>query len=262
MSKTANTTHHSSPITHYLLRVVCATLAFLFLSSASGLDPTFERGETLDYELVWLKMTGGSARMTISPQAADPNNYLITSVAKSTSGFSRIYKVRDEIETVVARGNFSTMRYHKSLSEGPTHKDETVTYANGIATRKGKTYPVPTPVFDPLSLMYYLRTQELVPGRSYRFTVFADKKTYDVVANVTERQTIGTPAGTFRTVVVEPEMHAGGLYRDEESKLTIWYSDDERKLPVRIRSDVKIGSITMSLRRATAGVTSIQPDSK
>ena len=228
----------------------------------ASVAPDFEHGETLDYDLVWLKLTGGSARMTIQPQQADPSNYRITSMARTSSTFSRIYKVRDEIETVVARSNFTTLRYHKSLQEGSSRKDETTTYANGIATRKGKTYAVPTPVFDPLSLVYYLRTQDLTPGRTVNVTVFADKKTYDVAAHVTKRQSIDTPAGNFAAIVVEPDMEAGGLYRDEQSKLTIWYSDDERHLPLRIRSDVKIGTITMTLRRVTAGVTSIAPDSK
>jgi len=235
-------------------------LAALFMFGVAGnLDPVFSRGETLDYDLEWLHLTGGKARMTVEPQPADATNLRLTSIAKSSSSFSKIYKVRDEIESVVQRSSFSTIRYHKDLREGTHHKNDTTTFANGVATRKGKTYPVPAPVFDPLSLVYYMRTQDLTPGRSLRYTVFADKKTYEVVANVTRRAEIETPLGKFNTVVVEPQMHGGGLYRDEDSKLTIWYSDDERHLPVRIRSDVKIGSITATLRGVTAGVTSIEP---
>jgi Protein of unknown function (DUF3108) len=234
--------------------------AALFMFGVAGdLDPVFSRGETLDYDLEWLHLTGGKARMTVAPQPADATNLRLTSIAKSSSSFSRIYKVRDEIESVVQRSTFSTIRYHKDLREGSHHKNDTTTFANGIATLKGKTYPVATPVFDPLSLVYYMRTQDLSPGRSLHYTVFADKKTYDVIANVTRREEIETPLGKFKTVVVEPQMHGGGLYRDEDSKLTIWYSDDERHLPVRIRSDVKIGSITASLRGVTADVTSIEP---
>jgi hypothetical protein len=244
-------------------RTVIALFAVLLLAGASSsVDPMFSRGETLDYDLEWLHLTGGRARMTIAPQAADATKLLITSIAQSSSSFSRIYKVRDEIEAVIERNSFSTVRYHKDLREGTHHKIDTTTFANGVATRKGKTYPVPTPVFDPLSLVYYMRTQDLTPGRTMKFTVFADKKLYDVTARVTKRQTIDTPLGKFDTVVVEPEMHGGGLYRDEDSKLTIWYSDDDRHLPIRIRSDVKIGSITATLRGVTAGVTSINPDSK
>ena len=233
--------------------------AFFMLGVAGNLEPAFSRGETLDYELVWLHLTGGKARMTVAPQPADATNLRLTSIAQSSSSFSRIYKVRDEIESVVQRANFSTIRYRKDLREGSRRKNDTTTFANGIATRKGKTYPVTTPVFDPLSLVYYMRTQDLTPGRSLHYTVFADKKSYDVLANVTRREEIETPLGKFNTVVVEPQMHGGGLYRDEDSKLTIWYSDDERHLPVRIRSDVKIGTITMTLRGVTAGVTRIEP---
>jgi len=245
------------------MKSVFALAALLLFAAPSSVDPIFARGETLDYDLTWLSMTGGRARMTIAPQSGDPvNNYLITSVAQTSSGFSRIYRVKDQIESVVSRATFTTIRYHKDLREGSSHKNDTTTYANGVATRKGKTYAVPTPVYDPLSLVYYMRTQELVPGRTLHFTVFADKKTYDVNAEITKRQTIDTPLGKFNCVAVEPQMQAGGLYRDEDSKLTIWYSDDERHLPVRIRSDVKIGAITATLRGVTAGVTSTALDSK
>jgi len=243
-------------------RIVLALAAFLLLGAESSVDGIFSRGETLDYDLVWLHLSGGKARMTVSPQLADATKLHISSLAQSSSTFSRIYKVRDQIDTIVDRATFSTVRYHKDLREGSSHKSEVVTYANGVATRKGKTYDVPTPVFDPLSLVYYMRTQELSPGKTMRFTVFADKKLYDVVATVTKRETIETPLGMFKTLVVEPDMRGGGLYRDEDSKLTIWYTDDERHLPVRIRSDVKIGTITMTIRGVSAGVSSPGSDSK
>ena len=245
------------------MKSVLALAALLLLAAPSSVDPIFARGETLDYDLTWLTMSGGRARMTIAPQTGDPvNNYLITSLAQTSSGFSRIYRVRDQIESVVTRSGFTTIRYHKDLREGSHHKNDTTTYANGVATRKGKTYQVPTPVYDPLSLVYYLRTLDLEPGTTHNFNVFADKKTYEVNARITGRQTIDTPLGKFKCVVVEPEMQAGGLYADEDSKLTIWYSDDERHLPVRIRSDVKIGAITATLRGVTAGVASTSIDSK
>ena len=44
-------------------------------------------------------------------------------------------------------------------------------------------------------------------------------------------------------------MKGVGIFREEDSDLTIWYSDDARHLPVRIRSDVKIGTITASLKQ-------------
>ncbi len=70
----------------------------------------------------------------------------------------------------------------------------------------------------------------LAPGAPDRnavhFTAVADGKTCNVNTAVTEGEAIATPAGTFHTVAVEPQMSAGGLFRDEDSRLTIWYSDE------------------------------------
>jgi hypothetical protein len=228
------------------------------LLAAALAASTFVSGETLDYELRWLKITGGSARMTISQY--DDGAFRITSVGKSSPGFSRIFKVRDEIETIVARDDFSTLRYTKNLDEDGDKKIEVTTVEDGVATRrrkKVKSVKVPRPVFDPISLIYHLRTLDLSPGKSHEFTVVADAKVYNVRATVVRRETITTPAGKFNCVVVEPKMENNGVTREE--RLWIWYSDDERRLPVRIRTEVNFGAITATLRGVTAGVSGIEP---
>jgi hypothetical protein len=218
----------------------------------------FNQGETLDYNLHWTTISGGSARMTISPLNGD--RYRITSVGKSGRFFSRFFRVRDEIESVVDRTTFSTQQYHKILDERGRKKDELTVIRNGTATRKDKTIKVPDPVFDPLSLIYHLRTLDLTPGKMHEFTVIADGKLYTLHANVLQRETIDTPAGKFNTVLVEPKMESqSGIYRDEQRRLLIWYSDDDRHLPVRIRSDLNFGSITATLRGVQPGVSSTEP---
>jgi len=78
-----------------------------------------------------------------------------------------------------------------------------------------------------------------------------------------DRETLNTPFGTFKAVSVEPRMKGrGGLFRDDNSRLLIWYTDDARHLPLRIRSELKFGSITATLRVVSSGVKSIEPDSK
>jgi hypothetical protein len=229
-------------------------VSFLFAAVLAS----FLSGETLDYELKWLKITGGSARMTISPQGDD--RLRITSVGKSSPGFSRIFKVRDEIETIVAKEDFSTLRYSKRLDEQGDKIEEVTTIEEGVATRKRrkiKKVDVPRPVFDPISIIYHLRTLDLSPGKTHDFTLIADGKVYNVHAVVVRREVLRTPAGTFNTVVIEPRMSASGVAREE--RLWVWYSDDERKLPVRIRTEVNFGAITATLRAVSPGVGAIDP---
>ncbi|HXG57479.1 MAG TPA: DUF3108 domain-containing protein [Thermoanaerobaculia bacterium] len=247
--------------------MVPALLALLALASSApaGLPDVIERavasGETLEFDLKWLRISGGSATMTIAPLPGDETKLRITSLARSSAAFSKFFHVRDEVESVVARGTFSTLRYRKRLREGRRTKDETtiVDPERGVAVRKGKETAVPNPVYDPLSLIYHLRTLDLTPGAEHQFAVVADGKVYSVRAKVIDRQILTTPAGRFRAVLVEPQMEkgAGGVFRDDGSRLLVWYSDDERHLPLQIRSDVKIGTITATLRAIRNGAAEV-----
>ena len=250
-----------------VLAIVC--LAATAAAPAPRIDPVFANGETLDYSLTWLKLSGGAARFTIGLAPGAPERLRITSVARSSSGFARIYRVRDEIVSFVDRVLFTTITYEKHLREGTSKKDDvtTVDRAHGLIVRRrpgkaDKVVHTTEPVFDPISLIYQFRRLDLSPGSHVHFMVTGDGKLYAVDADVVAREDITTPLGTFRTVAVQPQMSAGGLFADEDSKLTIWYSDDVRHLPVRIRSDVKIGSITATIKGVRAGVTGIEPNSK
>lgn len=250
----------------FLLALIIAAAAAAAPSPAvpspavpSAVEQRFLEGETLDYSLKWLKVTGGTARMTISP-VEESSRYRITSVAKSSPGFSRIFKVRDEIETVVERSDFSTVRYVKRLDEDGDKIEETTVIENGTATRtrkKVKKVRVPRPVMDPISVIDYLRTVDLSPGKKYELDLIADGKLYNVHAIVVKREKVETPLGVFDCVRVEPRMVSGGVERQE--RLFIWYTNDERKLPVRIRTEVKVGAITATLVGIGTGVTSIDP---
>lgn len=243
-----------------MTRALLAVCALLVLSAAANpLTQVYIDGETLDYDLQWLKVTGGTARMTISP--LDEHRYRLSSIGKSSSGFSRIFKVRDQIATVVSRDTFSTLNYRKTLNEGGDKTDRytVVDPVTHVATHRGDEFlTVPPIVFDPLSLVYYMRGFDLAPGQVLKFPILAEGKLKDVEAAVLNRERITTPAGTFDCIVVNPKSDAG-IFRDKQSKLLIWYSDDWRHLPVRIRSDVKFGSITASLRAVSSGVSSEEP---
>jgi hypothetical protein len=241
-------------VTFLYAAVYAAALVF----SAPALQDTYAKGETLDFTVTWMKVAGGTARMTIAPFEGE--KYRITSVARSGGGLARFFKVRDEIETIVDQKDFSTLRYTKRLDERGDKMEEVTTIEDGVASRKRKKIrkiPVPRPILDPISVIYYFRTLELAPGKSYELTLVSDGKLYTVHARVIRRETVVTPAGTFNALLVEPQMASSGVLREEQ--LFIWYTDDERHLPVRIRTEVKFGSVTATLNKVSTGVTGIDP---
>lgn len=230
------------------------------VSIEQRLEKKYAEGETLDYTVMWMKVTGGTGRMTIAPHGDEKQNYRITSVAKSSGSLGKLFKIRDEIETIVARSDFSTLRYTKKLDERGDKMNEVTVIEDGVATRtrqKVRKLPVPRPILDPISVIYHFRKLDLTPGKTYEVTLYADLKLYTVTAKALRRETIVTPAGTFSTILMEPEMKNAGKPREE--KLHIWYSDDDQRLPVRIRTEVGFGSVTATLRSVSSGVRSIDP---
>src|SRR5688500_7663337 len=92
------------------------------LGTTDYLNGVFSRGEILNFSLSWLRMTGGTARMSLLPLGND--RLRIESIAESNALFARLYPVRDEIESIVTADGFSTLRFEKKLNERNKKKQE------------------------------------------------------------------------------------------------------------------------------------------
>jgi hypothetical protein len=215
----------------------------------------WEQGETIDYSLAWLRIVGGSARIILEPMGGE--RIRISSLSESSPFFSRIYRVRDYVESTIDLDGFSTVRFYKNLQEKNRHKVETTVIdpARGIASRADEEIAVTPPVRDPLSLIYHLRTLDLSPGRRHHFEVLADSTVYTLETEVLRRETIATGIGRVESIVVEPKIRKGSSAQGADgTRLLIWFTDDSRRIPVRIRTILAAGSITASLRSYMVGL--------
>src|SRR5204862_4854371 len=118
--------------------------------------------------------------------------------------------------------------------------------------RDGRTYPIPPHVQDALSAFYYARTQSLPLGGSIVFDYHASRKSLPLEVRVLGREKVDTPAGTFSCVAIEPILKAGGIFK-KKGRLVIWLTDDDRRMPVRMKSKVTVGSISVVLQERRTG---------
>ena len=73
------------------------------------------------------------------------------------------------------------------------------------------------------------------------------REAYPLSVVVQGRETVTTPAGTFRTIRVEPRSENEGLI-GKGKNLVLWLTDDEKKMPVQIRSKLKVGTLVGKLK--------------
>jgi hypothetical protein len=65
--------------------------------------------------------------------------------------------------------------------------------------------------------------------------------------DVQSREVIRTPAGVFHTIRVEPRSEGAHLLG---KNLVLWLTDDERRVPVQLKSKLKVGTLVGKLKSA------------
>ena len=121
---------------------------------------------------------------------------------------------------------------------------------NLAKTKKG-SYEIPDNVNDIVSAFYLTRTfnyDTLKAGDSFYLENFFKDKVFPLEVMYRGKETVSVEAGTFDCIMVEPLVVEGGLFKSEGS-IIIWMTDDEARMPVKVKSKVIIGSIDAELTK-------------
>jgi hypothetical protein len=218
-------------------------------------------GENLHFVVKWGLVVGGYSTLAI--QDIDQVNgrpaYHIVSEAKSAGLVTAFYRVEDHNEAWIDQGSMSSVRYEKSIKEGKYHIDESTiidqprhryrmqSFRIDKNLYEQKDGTIPQNVLDVLGSFYYVRLMPLEVGKSFTMDVLSGDKVYPLVVRVESRETIKVPAGKFKTIRIEPLLRAPGIFIAKGNKLQVWLTDDDRHVPVRMRSEVFIGHVSAEL---------------
>jgi len=220
----------------------------------------FGSGETLVYTIAWLKIEGGEMTLRTARETTSDGVpvHRMTLIASSNDYVSKFYPVRDLYETWVDARDFQPLRFEKHAREGRYESDEVEEFdlARRIGSWREDRTPLPERVQDIISSFYFLRAQPLVIGQDVRVDMFSRGKVYKLKAVVLEKEKVETEAGVFETFKLQPQLRENETDEDRNrGKLFLWFSDDERRLPVMARTVMPIGSVTARLRKVVSGAT-------
>ncbi len=241
-----------------------ALFIILFLSPTAAVcasDAPFKPGEKLKFQLRWEFIPAGEAELKVEPMAEIDGETVFHFVmtAKSNSFLDLFYKVRDRIDSYADSGMTHSLLYKKKQREGNTKRNITATFdwksKQVVYEKDGKKKP---PVellpgaFDPLGIFYYVRFSDLEGISSIERPVSDGKKCVIGIGNIIKRQTITVPAGTYDTLLIEPDLKdVGGVFeKSKDSNIQIWITADRRHIPVKIQSKVAVGRFMGELTEA------------
>lgn len=217
----------------------------------------FGVGEEIHYEVRFGVVNAGSAVMAVDGITERDGRavYELRSHAESNKVFSLVHRVDDHVRSWMDVQLLRSLGFEKRVQEGDYRKEEDVRFDYGTQQATyddGKQIEIGTHVQDMLSAVYYLRTLNIEVGRPLTIDAHDGGKNYPLEIRVYGEERISTPAGEFDCLLVEPVMQSEGLFR-RQGRLFIWITKDERKIPVRMRSKIVVGSVTVEMTEYVPG---------
>lgn len=215
----------------------------------------FQVGEQLTYDISWLNITAGTAVMAVNDAGMDrgrPLAKLITT-ALSRPAITKFFPVDNRVESIVDPATLLPEYLRFKRREGKKKEDIEYTFHHITGTvtsvKDGitETMEVPSGTQDVISCLYYARsTLSLQPGEVLKMNVYHDKKNRKIEVQVEGIETVSGPWGKVETTRVLVIMPFQGLFLNQ-GNIRVWFTNDDRRIPVRMKAKIVIGSIVADL---------------
>jgi hypothetical protein len=235
-------------------------LAVCFMSLAVKSASAFSIPERLVYDLTWTGVKAGTAVLEL---VNEKDSIRVISTAHSAKWVSVFYTVDDRIESILTKGKSTIFigqprNYRLKIREGRHRRDKEIIFDHSGRSalfidhldNERRKFAIHEKVFDPLSVLYYVRSLKLDVGKSVFVDVFDSKRVWNVEVQVLRKEKLQTIFGEVEAIVIKPLMKSEGTF-NRKGEMYIWLTDDQKRVPVRMQTKVAVGSITATLVSGT-----------
>lgn len=227
----------------------------------------FKSGESLTYKVYYnwgtLWLSGGEVYFKLTEETYKGIPVLHASgEAISYKSFDWFFKVRDKVDTYMNKETLQSYKFSRDVYEGgytfyrsyDWDREKNIIYSYQD-NRKGKKTTTTIKDVDPcgvdlLSTFYWIRTIDftgLKKGDKIPVKMAIDDEEYDMYVRYDGKEVYETKLGKFNCVKLKPLLMSGQVFKEGEG-MTLWVTDDDNRIPVRIESDLRVGRITCDLK--------------
>jgi len=222
-------------------------------------EKAFKDGEWLSFKVKYGWFNASKASLEVKLKTLDKKEvYHIKGYGQSTGLLDVFFKVRDRYETFIDTQQVKPYKFIRNLSEGGYTKNKVIHFDHDKKMATVHDYKYDTihkhkfteDTQDMLSALYHLRNQvvndELKIGDEFNLNMFFDEQNFDFKTVFLGRETIETKFGNVKCLKFRPYVKSGRVFEEKES-VTFWISDDKNKIPVQIKAELAVGSLTAKL---------------
>jgi len=243
--------------------ITLLSLSFLLLFAVSftvvDQEDAFTTGEFFKFRIHYGLVNAGYATLEVK-EAVRNNKKVHHVVGKGyTVGMTKFFfKVQDDYQSIFDKQTGQPYQYLRKIDEGGYTKNQegffnqtkNTVLVKDYKNNTEKTFSVTENVQDIVSSFYYLRNHpkidKLAVGESILIDMFFDDEVFKFKLKYLGKEDIDTKFGVIPTLVFRPYVQSGRVFKEQES-LTVWISDDDNKMPIRIKASLAVGSLKADL---------------
>ncbi len=236
---------------------------FLFLIFYSGRFPEESikvpnyGGEIIQYNIQYGLFNVGEATISFMNDSIGCGNHL-KALARS-KGIARIFKsvnycFESCMDTSTGLPNYASMnlldrRYqvqNEFIFDQDSRDDSSI-----VHSQMSGFHVVPKNIYDLLTAYYCFRENYISDcienEKDIVIKIFIADILWDLRIRYVGKETIKTRYGKIECLKFNPSTVAGNFFKNEDD-MTIWFTNNEDHIPVRIQLDLIIGSLTANLK--------------
>lgn len=225
---------------------------FLIIVSSVYAKDIHKVGERMMYAVKWNNIRVGVSTVELVgiEKIKTKSAYHFVSQTWTQGIVNIIFRVKDRVETFIDTKTHYPLLYKKDINEGKYHKKAVYEFNHddGMVNTPSGPYAIPVGTQDPLSILAYFRSLDIKVNDVIDAKYFADTETRNLRVSVTKKEIVRTPLGEFRTNVVGFSVgREERTYLKTQVSLWLWFTDDDRKIPVFAKCNTQFGAVTGTL---------------
>lgn len=218
-------------------------------------QPSFSLGERFTYRVSWMGLHAATAVMEAgqAPPLDGRQTLRFVTTATSSPVVTKFYAVDNRVESIVDAETLVPRRLLFRRREGRRKNDFDVTFhhaqGNVLSIKDGQptTIAIPPGTQDSISCLYAVRNMSSwQPGFSQTMTVHHDKKNYRLEVRIEAIEKVRGPWGEVEAIRALAIMPFQGIFLNE-GNIRVWFTNDNRRIPVRMKARVIVGSVVADL---------------
>jgi len=218
----------------------------------------FKTGEWLKFKLRYGFLNAGYTSLTVKDTIYKGEIKFLIKGKGWTSGMVKLfYKVEDNYHSVIDKKTLYPFLFRRRVNEGgyiinkdiQFNRKENKALVVDYKHKTKKYYTTISGVQDMISSMYYIRNLDLSHlkiNQELSINLFYDQKLNNFKFRFLGKQIINTKFGKIKTLKFRPFVESGRVFKGKNS-VTVWVTDDDNKIPVKIKADLAVGSLKAEL---------------